>query len=47
MAKVLVKSAKFGIVVKELDSRDYEDKTLLIDDILRAIPDADWFEKGK
>ncbi|MFQ5851093.1 MAG: hypothetical protein ACE5JU_10970 [Candidatus Binatia bacterium] len=44
MANIVVKSAKFGIVVKELDTRDYEDKTRLIGDILRAIPDADWFE---
>lgn len=47
MASIVVKSAKFGIVVKELDSRDYEDETQLINNILRAIPDADWFEKGK
>lgn len=44
VANIVVKSAKFGIVVKELDTRDYEDKTRLIGDILRAIPDADWFE---
>ena len=47
MANIVVKSAKFGIVVKELDSRDYEDEALLLHDILRAIPDADWFGKGK
>ena len=45
MATIIVKSAKFGIVVKELNTRDYKDETLLINDILRAIPDADWFEE--
>ena len=44
MANIIVKSAKFGIVVKELNTQDYKDETLLINDILRAIPDADWFE---
>ncbi len=45
MANIVVKSAKFGIVVKELNTQDYKDETLLINDILRAIPDADWFER--
>ncbi len=45
MANIIVKSTKFGIVVKELNTQDYKDETLLINDILRAIPDADWFER--
>ncbi len=44
MAKIIVKSAKFGIVVKELDTADYHDGAVLIRDLLQAIPDADWFE---
>jgi hypothetical protein len=44
VANIVVKSAKFGIVVKELNTRNYKDETLLINDILQAIPDADWFE---
>ena len=45
MAKIVVKSAIFGIVVKELDTTDYQDGALLIRDLLQAIPDADWFEE--
>ncbi len=45
MAKIIVKSAKFGIVVKELDTADYHDGADLIQDLLQAIPDADWFEE--
>ena len=45
MAKIVVKSAKLGIVVKELDTTNYQDKTVLIQDLLEAIPDADWFEE--
>ncbi len=45
MAKIVVKSAKFGIVVKELDTADYHDGADLIQDLLQAIPDADWFEE--
>ncbi|MFQ5853705.1 MAG: hypothetical protein ACE5JU_24365 [Candidatus Binatia bacterium] len=45
MANIVVKSAKFGIVVKELDTRNYKDNIHLIGDILRAIPKADWFEE--
>ncbi len=44
MAKIIVKSAKFGIVVKELDTTSYKDKMALVQDLLQAIPDADWFE---
>ncbi len=44
MAKIIVKSAKFGIVVKELDTADYHDGADLIQDLLQAIPEADWFE---
>ena len=44
MAKIVVKSAKFGIVVKELDTTNYQDEMVLIQDLLQAIPDADWFE---
>ncbi len=44
MAKIVIKSAKFGIVVKELDTTNYQDEMLLIQDLLQAIPDADWFE---
>jgi hypothetical protein len=45
MAKIVVKSAKFGIVVKELDTADYHDGADLIQDLLQAIPEADWFEE--
>ena len=45
MAKIVVKSAKFGIVVKELDTSNYQDRTVLIRDLFQAIPDADWFEE--
>ncbi len=45
MAKIVVKSAKFGIVVKELDTANYHDGADLIQDLLKAIPDADWFEE--
>ena len=45
MAKIVVKSAKFGIVVKELDTANYQDRAVLIRDLLQAIPDADWFEE--
>jgi len=45
MAKIVVKSAKFGIVVKELDTANYQDMAVLIRDFLLAIPDADWFEE--
>ncbi len=45
MAKIVVKSAKFGIVVKELDTANYQDGAALIRDLLQAIPDADWFEE--
>ena len=44
MAKIIVKSAKFGIVVKELDTASYKDEMALVQDLLQAIPDADWFE---
>jgi len=44
MAKIVVKSGKFGIVVKELDTTSYQDEIVLIQDLLQAIPDADWFE---
>ena len=44
MAKIVVKSGKFGIVVKELDTTLYQDGAVLIRDLLQAIPDADWFE---
>jgi predicted Zn-dependent protease len=44
MAKIVIKSAKFGIVVKELDTTDYQDGADLFRDLLQAIPDADWFE---
>ncbi len=44
MAKIVVKSGKFGIVVKELDTTNYQDEIVLIQDLLQAIPDADWFE---
>ncbi len=46
MAKIVVKSAKFGIVVKELDTANYQDRAVLIRDLLQAIPDADWFDNG-
>ncbi len=45
MAKIVVQSGKFGIVVKELDTANYQDMAVLIGDLLQAIPDADWFEK--
>ncbi len=45
VAKIIVKSAKFGIVVKELDTANYQDGAVLIRDLLQAIPDADWFEE--
>ncbi len=45
MAKIVVKSAKLGIVVKELDTAKYQDWADLIWDLLQAIPDADWFEE--
>jgi len=45
MAKIVVKSAKFGIVVKELDTANYQHRAVLIRDLLQAIPDADWFEE--
>jgi len=45
MAKLIVKSAKFGIVVKELDTADYKDKRALFRDLSRAIPEADWWEE--
>jgi len=44
MAKIIVKSAKFGIVVKELDTDSYKDEMALVQDLLQAIPDADWFD---
>ena len=44
MAKIVVKSGKFGIVVKELDTALYQDGSVLIRDLLHAIPDAEWFE---
>ncbi len=47
MAKIIVKSAKFGIVVKELDTTSYNDEMALVQDLLQAIPDADWFEGKK
>jgi len=47
MAKIVIKSAKFGIVVKELDTTSYQDEMLLIQDLLQAIPDADWFDGGR
>ncbi len=45
MAKIVVKSAKFGIVVRELDTANYQDGADLIRDLLQAIPGADWFEE--
>ncbi len=45
MAKVFVKSAKFGIVVKELDTAVYKDRAALFRDLSRAIPEADWWEE--
>jgi len=45
MAKIIIKSAKLGIVVKELDTASYKDETTLVQDLLQAIPDADWFEE--
>ncbi len=45
MAKIVIKSAKFGIVVKELDTHNYNDATLLMNDLVQAIPEADWFEE--
>ena len=45
MAKIVVKSAKFGIVIKEFDTTDYQDGEVLIRDLFQAIPDADWFEE--
>ena len=42
MAKIVVKSAKFGIVVKELNTAKYQDGAVLIWDLLQAAPDADW-----
>jgi len=45
MAKVVVKSAQFGIVVKELDTADYKDRAALFRDLSRAIPEADWWEE--
>ena len=47
MAKIIVKSAKFGIVVKELDTATYKDEMALVQDLLQAIPDADWFEENR
>ncbi len=47
MANIVVKSGKLGIVVKELNTRDYKDETLLINDILRSIPEADGLEEGE
>ena len=44
MAKIVVKSAILGIVVKELDTASYKDEMALVQDLLQAIPDADWFE---
>ncbi len=44
MAKIIVKSSKFGIVVKELDTASYKDEMALVQDLLQAIPEADWFE---
>ncbi len=46
MAKIVVKSGKLGIVVKELDTTNYQDEIVLIQDLLQAIPDADWFDGG-
>ncbi len=43
MAIIIVKSAKFGIVGKELDTASYKDEMALVQDLLQAIPDADWF----
>ena len=45
MAKVVVKSAKFRIVVKELETANYPDEAVLIQDLLGAIPEAGWFEE--
>ena len=42
-ANIIVKSAKFGIVVKELNTQDYKDKTLLINDILWVMLEGDWY----
>ncbi len=41
MAKIVVKSAKFGIVAKELDTASYQDEKVLIQALLQAIPDAE------
>ncbi len=45
MAKLIVKSAKFGIVVKELDTANYKDRADLFRDLSQAIPEADWWEE--
>ena len=45
MAKIVIKSANFGIVVKELDTANYQDREVLIRDLLQAMPDAVWFEE--
>ena len=45
MAKIVIKSTILGIVVKEFDTANYQDRTVLIRDLLQAIPDADWFEE--
>ena len=45
MAKIVIKSTRLGIVVKELDTGNYQDRVGLIRDLLQAIPAADWFEE--
>ncbi len=45
MAKIVIKSTILGIVVKELDTGNYQDRAVLIRDLLQAIPAADWFEE--
>ncbi len=45
MAKLVIKSAKFGIVVKELDTADYKDRAALFRELSLAIPEADWREE--
>ena len=48
MAAIVIKSKKFGIVVKEIDSERYKDNPQgLLKRILRSIPDADWFDTEK
>ncbi len=45
MAKIIIKSAIYSIVTKELDTDNYKGTLQLMDDIVRAIRRADWFEE--